>query len=167
MTDRSTPTQAPDATLGRVSPEQYREALARFATGVTVTAPGFFGPSGRYLDGVTNSVADVKQRLGRIEVRGARVLNMEMESSLLFHLAAQLGVRAGTICPTISSPGSHGTVIDYDGRVGQAIDDRRVEPGAVARIGRLQSTPTAGMNLNAVEADVTPAAIAAAVWPWR
>jgi len=36
MTDRSTPTQAPDATLGRVSPEQYREALARFATGVTV-----------------------------------------------------------------------------------------------------------------------------------
>jgi len=99
-----------------------RAAGAGFATGVTVTAPGFFGPSGRYLDGVTNSVADVKQRLGRIEVRGARVLNMEMESSLLFHLAAQLGVRAGTICPTISSPGSHGTVIDYDGRVGQAIE---------------------------------------------
>jgi uridine phosphorylase len=101
---------------------QATAAGAGFATGVTVTAPGFFGPSGRYLDGVTNSVEDVKARLGRIEVHGTRVLNMEMESSLLFHLAALLGVRAGTICPTISSPGSHGTVIDYDARVGQAID---------------------------------------------
>jgi uridine phosphorylase len=101
---------------------QAATAGAGFATGVTVTAPGFFGPSGRHLDGVTNSVEDVKARLGRIEVRGTRVLNMEMESSLLFHLATLLGVRAGTICPTISSPGSHGTVIDYDARVGQAID---------------------------------------------
>ena len=113
----------------RASPElvealerQATAAGASFATGVTVTAPGFFGPSGRYLDGVTNSVEDVKARLGRIELRGLRVLNMEMESSLLFHLAALLGVRAGTICPTISSPGSHGAVIDHAPRVEQAID---------------------------------------------
>jgi uridine phosphorylase len=91
-------------------------------TGATVTSPGFFGPSGRHLDGVTSTVADVKQRLGRIEVDGVRVLNMEMESSLLFHLAAQLGIRAGTICPTISAPSSHGTVLDPAPLVAQAID---------------------------------------------
>jgi uridine phosphorylase len=101
---------------------QARAAGARFATGVTVTAPGFFGPSGRHLDGVTNTVADVKARLGAIEVDGQRVLNMEMESSLLFHLAAQLGMRAGTICPTISNPASHGSVADPLPFVARAID---------------------------------------------
>jgi uridine phosphorylase len=94
----------------------------RAVTGATVTSPGFFGPSGRHLDGVTSTVADVKQRLGRIEVDGVRVLNMEMESSLLFHLAVQLGIRAGTICPTISAPSSHGTVLDHAPLVTQAID---------------------------------------------
>lgn len=97
-------------------------AGARFATGATVTSPGFFGPSGRYVDGLTNTVRDVKARLGRIEARGVRVLNMEMESSLLFHLAALLGARAGTICPTISNPAGHGAVLDPSPFVAQAIE---------------------------------------------
>jgi hypothetical protein len=46
---------------------------------------------------------------------------MEMESSLLFHLAGALGHRAGTICPAISAPGSHGAVVDYEALVGDAI----------------------------------------------
>lgn len=87
-----------------------------------MTAPGFFGPSGRHVDGLANTVADVKRRLGAIEADGVRVLNMEMESSLLFHLAAQLGIRAATICPTISSPASHGTVLDPAPLVAQAIE---------------------------------------------
>lgn len=95
---------------------------ARFVTGATVTAPGFFGPSGRYLDGVTNTVHDVKARLGRIEARGVQVFNMEMESSLLFHLGAILGIRTGTICPTISNPAGHGAVRDPAPLVAQAID---------------------------------------------
>jgi uridine phosphorylase len=111
-----------DPGLVRALERAASRAGARFVTGATVTAPGFFGPSGRHLDGVTNSVEDVKRRLGRIEVDGVRVLNMEMESSLLFHLAAALGIRAGTICPTISNPASHGSVLDPAPLVAQAID---------------------------------------------
>ena len=111
---------APD--LVRALERRAAEAGARHATGVTVTSPGFFGPSGRYLDGVTNTIGDVKARLGRIEASGMRVLNMEMESSLLFHLAAALGARAGTICPTISNPAGHGAVTDPAPLVEQAID---------------------------------------------
>ena len=74
------------------------------------------------MDGLTNTVHDVKARLGRIEARGVRVFNMEMESSLLFHLAGLLGVRAGTICPTISNPAGHGAVLDPAPFVGQAIE---------------------------------------------
>lgn len=101
---------------------QARAAGARFVTGATVTAPGFFGPSGRHLDGVANTVQDVKPRLGRIEAHGVRVFNMEMESSLLFHLATLLGIRAGTICPTISNPAGHGAVLDPAPFVAQAIE---------------------------------------------
>ena len=97
-------------------------AGARFVTGATVTAPGFFGPSGRYVDGLTNTVHDVKARMGRVEARGVRVFNMEMESSLLFHLGALLGIRTGTICPTISNPAGHGAVRDPAPLIGQAID---------------------------------------------
>jgi len=101
---------------------QAAAAGARFVTGVTVTAPGFFAPSGRYVDGLTNTVHDVKARLGRVEAHGVRVCNMEMESSLLFHLAGLLGVRSGTICPTISNPAGHGAVLDPAPLVAPAID---------------------------------------------
>jgi uridine phosphorylase len=95
---------------------------ARFVTGATVTSPGFFGPSGRHVDGLTNTVQDVKARLGRIEANGVQVFNMEMESSLLFHLGALLGIRTGTICPTISNPAGHGAIRDPAAYVEQAID---------------------------------------------
>ncbi len=95
---------------------------ARSVTGATVTSPGFYGPSGRRLPGVTNTVEDVKPRLARVEAGGVRVYNMEMESSLLFHLAGALGIRAGTICPTISNPEGHGSVADPAPFVAQAID---------------------------------------------
>ena len=46
---------------------------------------------------------------------------MEMESSLLFHLAGALGHRASTICPVISSPDAAADVVDYDERIEAAI----------------------------------------------
>ena len=57
-----------------------------------------------------------------IAAGGQRVLNFEMESSLLFHLADLLDVRAGTVCPVISQPQSHGAVFDYRPAVAAAID---------------------------------------------
>jgi uridine phosphorylase len=95
---------------------------ARFVTGATVTSPGFFGPSGRHVDGLKNTVQDVKARLGRIDANGVQVFNMEMESSLLFHLGGQLDIRTGTICPTISNPAGHGAIRDPTPYVEQAID---------------------------------------------
>jgi uridine phosphorylase len=91
-------------------------------TGATVTAPGFFGPSGRQLDGVTNTVPEIKQRLGRIKAAGVSVYNMEMESSLLFHLGGLLGIRTGTICPTLSNPSGHASLLDPAAAVERAID---------------------------------------------
>ncbi len=74
------------------------------------------------MHGLDNTVPDIKGRLAALRVGRRRVLNMEMESSLLFHLAGALGYRAGTICPAISQPGSHGAVVDYDAAIEAAID---------------------------------------------
>jgi uridine phosphorylase len=116
-------------------------------SGITVSAPGFFGPSSRHMSGVVNTVPDIKGLLAGLSVAGRRVLNMEMESSLLFHLAGALGHRAGTICPVIGRPGRPDAVADYDQCIEAAIDvalaaaveltkkasESRVGPDRVAR----------------------------------
>ena len=84
--------------------------------------PGFYAPSGRYIAGLRATVPDIKQRLATVQAHGVRVLNFEMESSLLFHLAGQLGHRAATVCPILSTPGSHGTLVDGKIAVEPAID---------------------------------------------
>lgn len=94
---------------------------ADFEVGITVSSPGFYGPSSRYIAGLKNTIPDIKGELARLDIDSLRVINMEMESSLLFHLCSQLGYRAGTICPVISAPTSSDKIVDYDALVGTAI----------------------------------------------
>ena len=90
-------------------------------TGITVSSPGFYGPSSRYIEGLMNTIPDIKNQLAKIDVRGKRVINMEMESSLLFHICRIIGYRAGTICPMISNPNSSDEIADYESVIEQAI----------------------------------------------
>jgi len=100
---------------------QAEAADAPHTSGITVTSPGFYGPSSRYIEGLVNTVPDIKGTLAELSVGGRRVVNMEMESSLLFHLAGALGHRAGTICPAISQPGTPDAIVDYDATIESAI----------------------------------------------
>ena len=92
-----------------------------FVTGITVSSPGFYGPSARYIDGLKNSVPDIKTHLATLSIQEMQIINMEMESSLLFHLAGCLGYTAGTICPIISNPIHSDTIVDYDAAIQSAI----------------------------------------------
>lgn len=113
----------------RATPELF-EVLERHArqldehvvSGITVSSPGFYGASSRYIEGLTNTVPDIKGTLAKLSIDGRRVINFEMESSLLFHLAEGLSLNAGTICPVISQPDSHGTAVDYASRIERSID---------------------------------------------
>jgi len=102
--------------------QQAKRVGAGHASGITVSAPSFYGASSRYIEGLVNTVPDIKGTLARLLVGGRQVLNMEMESSLLFHLAGALGHRAGTICPAISQPDSAADLVDYAERIELAID---------------------------------------------
>jgi len=92
-----------------------------YKVGITSSSPGFYGPSSRYIEGLINTFPDIKGSLSKIDIDGLKVLNMEMESSLFFHLCAQMGYRAGTICTVISGPTTSAAVIDYDKAIGDTI----------------------------------------------
>ncbi len=93
-----------------------------YVKGITVSSPGFYGPSGRFIDGLKNTVPGIKHHLAEVKAAGHRVINMEMESSLIFHIAENIGCRAGTICPIISSPGKSDKVADYNRCIQDTID---------------------------------------------
>lgn len=90
--------------------------------GITAATPGFYGPSSRIIDGLMNTIPAIKSELSAVDVNGHRVVNMEMESSLIFHLASHLGCPAGTICPVISKPTASTAILDYSPSVEKAID---------------------------------------------
>lgn len=93
-----------------------------YVVGITAATPGFYGASGRYIDGLRNTVPDIKNKLSALRVGEYQVVNMEMESSLLFHVAGFLGCPVGTICPVISKPTASTAILDYAASVESAID---------------------------------------------
>lgn len=70
--------------------------------GITLTAPGFYGPQGRQLR-LPLAVPDMNERIARFYYRGRRITNFEMETSALYGLASLLGHEALTICLAIAN----------------------------------------------------------------
>jgi uridine phosphorylase len=94
---------------------------AAFEVGITASTSSFYGASSRFIEGLTNTIPDIKDQLATIEVKGQKVINMEMESSLFFHLCSQMGYQAGTICPIISNPKSSNALVDYESLIERTI----------------------------------------------
>ena len=70
--------------------------------GMTVSAPGFYGPQGRSVR-LKLTIPDLIPKLESFEHAGFRVTNIEMESSCLAGLAALLGHDAATVCLAIAN----------------------------------------------------------------
>jgi len=112
-------------------------------TGITAATPGFYGPSSRYIEGLANTVPSIKTKLAALQVQQNKVVNMEMESSLLFHVAGHLGCPVGTICPIISKPSSSTAILDYAASVEHAID---IALGAMCNLNEVRADDQAGIN---------------------
>ncbi|MCX7862689.1 MAG: nucleoside phosphorylase [Bacteroidales bacterium] len=71
-------------------------------TGVTISAPGFYGPQGRVL---RLPIIDpfINEKIHTFSYNGYKITNYEMESSALFGLSALLGHNALTICVIIAN----------------------------------------------------------------
>jgi len=70
--------------------------------GMTVSAPGFYGPQGRSVR-LELTVPDLIEKLESFEHEGYRVTNIEMESSALAGMATLLGHDAATVCLAIAN----------------------------------------------------------------
>jgi uridine phosphorylase len=84
-----------------------RELLAtfhfqEFLYGITISAPGFYGPQGRKLR-LESFDNEINHKLSGFVYRGKAVCNYEMETSALYGLSALLGHKALSICLVIGN----------------------------------------------------------------
>ncbi|MCR5298985.1 MAG: nucleoside phosphorylase [Paludibacteraceae bacterium] len=89
--------------------------------GVTLSAPGFYGPQGRVLR-LPLDTPDINERIRSWEYNGMRVLNYEMESSLIAGLARLLGHRATTVCAVIANRYAHNANVQYQDSIRSLAD---------------------------------------------
>ena len=80
--------------------------------GMTVSAPGFYGPQGRSVR-LELTMPDLIEKLESFFYEGYRVTNIEMESSALAGLAALLGHDAATVCLAIANRHAKESNPDY------------------------------------------------------
>lgn len=71
-------------------------------SGITLSAPGFYGPQGRRLR-LPVTDPELNDKMHNFSYGGMRITNYEMESSALFGLSSLLGHRSVCICAVIAN----------------------------------------------------------------
>lgn len=83
-----------------------------FKKGITLTAPGFYGPQGRVLRiGIAHP--HLNESFERFSFNGMTISNFEMETSALYGLSKHLGHAACTICLIIANRVNGQFLADY------------------------------------------------------
>jgi uridine phosphorylase len=81
-------------------------------TGITATAPGFYGPQGRILR-IPLREKDINNKLNKFHYNQKRIVNFEMETSALYGLSRALGHNACTVCVVVANRFSNEFSKDY------------------------------------------------------
>jgi uridine phosphorylase len=92
-----------------------------FYTGITATAPGFYGPQGRILR-IPLAYERSNQYIRDFQAGDLRILNFEMETSALYGLGKLLGHHALSLCIAIASRVKHEYNKDYPVAMKQLIE---------------------------------------------
>jgi uridine phosphorylase len=90
-------------------------------TGITATAPGFYGPQGRHLR-VEPSVKNLNELLASFQFNTLQITNFEMETSALYGLGKLLGHSCLTICVIIANRVTKEFTTDYKRSVDTLIE---------------------------------------------
>lgn len=73
-----------------------------FINGVTISAPGFYGPQGRVLR-LPLAVPELNKQIREFRYQQYKITNFEMESSAIYGLSKMLGHEALTVCLIIAN----------------------------------------------------------------
>ncbi|HOY38856.1 MAG TPA: nucleoside phosphorylase [Bacteroidales bacterium] len=88
--------------------------------GVTISAPGFYGPQGRELRlGLVDP--DINSKISAYRFGKEKITNYEMESSAIFGLSKMLGHKAVTVCVIIASRFNKTALPDYKPKVEELV----------------------------------------------
>ena len=88
--------------------------------GMTIAAPGFYGPQGRILR-LPIAMPDMLEKFESFEYGGWRITNFEMEGAALAGMAKMLGHDAATVCCAIANRHLKDANTDYKPRVEELI----------------------------------------------
>ena len=93
--------------------------------GITIAAPGFYAPQGRYVR-LQPADMNLNEKIEAWRYEGRRITNFEMEGSALAGLAALMGHRATTVCTIIAQRVAKQAQTDYkpyvEGMIRMALD---------------------------------------------
>lgn len=84
--------------------------------GITIAAPGFYGPQGRYVRARPADM-ELNRKIMSFNYKGQIITNFEMESSALAGLGALLGHKAMTVCAIIAGRVAHNMNTEYKGSI--------------------------------------------------
>jgi len=102
--------------------------------GITLTAPGFYGPQGRELR-LKLAYPELNHLIESFEFEGNRIANFEMETSALYGLGKMLGHETLTICTIVANRVNQTYAKDYHADIDRLIKlvlSRLVELSPVA-----------------------------------
>ncbi|MBR2629141.1 MAG: nucleoside phosphorylase [Alistipes sp.] len=97
--------------------EHFKDSVTE---GITIAAPGFYAPQGRYVR-LQPADKDLNAKIESFRYKGRRITNFEMEGSALAGLARLLGHRATTMCTIIAQRIAKDAKTDYKPFVEQMI----------------------------------------------
>ena len=97
--------------------EHFKDAVTE---GITIAAPGFYAPQGRYVR-LQPADKDLNAKIESFRYKGRRITNFEMEGSALAGLARLMGHRATTMCTIIAQRIAKDAKTDYKPFVEQMI----------------------------------------------
>jgi uridine phosphorylase len=80
--------------------------------GVTISAPGFYGPQGRELR-LPILMENINDKIEAFDYKGQKITNYEMESSAIYGLSGLLGHNAITLCAIIANRATKEFSKDY------------------------------------------------------
>lgn len=89
--------------------------------GVTISAPGFYGPQGRVVR-LGLAMPDMIEKFESFKYKGYKITNFEMEGSALAGMAAMLGHHAGTVCCAVAHRYHKGALTNYKEKVAELVD---------------------------------------------
>ena len=89
--------------------------------GITISAPGFYGPQGRVLR-LPLQDAEINNKITAFEYNGHKITNYEMECSAIYGLGALLGHNAITVCSIIANRLNKNASSSYNGSMSKLIE---------------------------------------------